>query len=386
MHIEFAYDVDPKGQGFFWPAAEQKRVDYFAIKRLRPAEAESIYQCRPGSRTGAIFIDEDFRYFRAPAGLDMGLRNPAVKTFVEASGGIIAQGWDTGITATSLSDYTACITLLLVPCDQYHRGEDAALLGTCDTHYDVFVMEVYKAKIEIGDLVIAIREQHQKWQPQIVLIEKKANGTPAMQALAHSQIPLEGVIPIESKRERAVNGGGGAGSVQGWFRSGRVMFPQMASPLDTQIFIPWMADFVRELKDFTGEKGGRDDQVDAMVHAIGWAIREGGASSSFPTAWQTPAAVDAQMLGAPVQDTLGMGLSPADAIAQVAAAQDHAFDVGVLLERGIIFNPFDGMCGRCKSFEKHGFCRRHRRPVTVIHDGCDQYDDGSIGMFTFPTR
>lgn len=386
QHLQITYDVDPKKQGFFWPASEQKRIDYFAVKRLRPAEAESVYQCRPGARTGSIFVEADFRYFRAPDGIDMGLRNPAVKAFVETSGGFVAQGWDTGITASSQSDFTACITVLLVPCYEYHRNEDVTLLGPCDTHFDVYVLEVYKAKIEIGDLVTAIREQNQKWQPRIVLIEKKANGTPALQALANSQIPLEGVIPVESKRERAVNGGGGAGSVQGWFRSGRVLFPQLGSVLDTAIFLPWLPDFTRELKDFTGEKGGRDDQVDAMVHVIGWAIREGGASNSFAPEWQSLAGVDAQMgIGHNGGPPMGISNLPMDAIAHFAAAESQAFDVGTLLERGIIFDPFDGMCGRCLNFAQPGFCKFHRLAVTTLHPACDEYDDGNNSL-SFPSR
>jgi predicted phage terminase large subunit-like protein len=385
QHLEFTYDIDPKRQGFFWPASEQKRRDYFGIKLLRPAEAESVYQCRPGSRTGAIFVQGDFRYFRAPNGIDMGMRDPKVRMFVESSGGIIAQGWDTAITATSESDHTACVTVLLVPCYEYHRGEDAALLGPCDTHFDVYVLEVYKAKVEIGDLVTAIREQHQKWHPQIVLIEKKANGVPAMQALANTSIPMEGVNPVESKRERAVNGGGGAGSVQGWFRAGRVLFPQLGSELDNSIFLSWLPDFVRELKDFTGEKGGKDDQVDAMVHVIGWAIREGGSGVAFPSEWQTPAAVDAQMMPGIGHNSLGMAFTPIDAIAHMASAEMQAFDVGVLLERGIIFDPFDGMCGRCNNFDRAGICKFHHRPVSAMHTACDEYDDGSAS-WSFPTR
>lgn len=385
QHIEFVYDIDPKSQGFFWPASEQKRIDYFAIKHLRPSEAESVYQCRPGARTGSIFVEADFRYYRAPNGIDMGLRNPTVRKFVESSGGIVAQGWDTAITATSQSDYTACITVLLVPCYEYHRQEDPTLLGPCDTHYDVYVLEVYKAKVEIGDLVSAIREQHQKWQPTIVLIEKKANGVPAMQALANSQIPMEGVIPVESKRDRAVNGGGGAGSVQGWFRAGRVMFPQMGSEIDTQVFLHWLPDFVRELKDFTGEKGGRDDQVDAMVHVIGWAIREGGASVAFPNDWASLENVDAQMIGHNGGPPMpGAGYTARDALSRMAEAADHAFDVGVLLERGIIFTPFDGMCGRCQNF-KNNTCTFHRRPIMAIHPACEEYDDGTSDLM-FPTR
>jgi predicted phage terminase large subunit-like protein len=380
QHIEYLYDIDPKKQGFFWPASEQKRLDYFEVKRLRPAEAESVYQCRPGARTGSVFVDADFRYYRAPGGIELGMRSPAIRTFVEGSGGVVAQGWDTGITATSQSDYTACVTVLLVPCFEYHRGEDPEMVGACDAHFDVYVLEVWKAKVEIGDLVAAIREGHQKWRPRIVLIEKKANGTPAMQALANSSIPMEGVTPVESKRDRAVNGGGGAGSVQGWFRSGRVMFPQLESEFDNAVFLSWLPDFIRELKDFTGEKGGRDDQVDAMVHVVGWAIREGGANSEFPVEWQTPAAVDIQMnpgVGHNGGPPMGMGFSHAEALGHFIAAEEQAFDVGRLLDHGLVDNPFDGMCGTCRQFAKaQNMCGRFRHRVGAVHPACPEYDDG----------
>ncbi len=382
QHIEYPYDVDPKRQGFFWPASEQKRIDYFAVKRFRPAEAESVYQCRPGARTGSVFVEADFRYCRIPNGIDLGMRSPAIRDFVERSGGIIAQGWDTAITATSQSDFTACITVLLVPCYEYHRGEDAGVVGPCDTHFDVYILDVLKAKVEIGDLVTSIREQYQKWHPRIVLIEKKADGTPALQALANSQIPLEGVTPVEGKRDRAINGGGGAGSVQGWFQAGRVLFPQLASEFDNAIFLSWLPDFVRELKDFTGEKGGRDDQVDAMVHVIGWAIREGGANSEFPTDWQTPAAVDAQMgagmIGHNGGPPLGgMGFTHSEVLGQLMAADEQAFDVGKLLERGFVINPFDGMCGTCQQFDQvANRCKYHRMPMSAVHPACPEYDDG----------
>lgn len=381
QHIEFVYDVDPKSQGFFWQDSEQKRRDYFAIKMLRPAEAESVYQCRPGARVGSIFVEADFRYYRAPNGIDLGIRNAAVRAFIESSGGIVAQGWDTAITATSQSDFSACVTVLLVPCYAYHRDEDVSLIGPCDTHYDVYVLEVFKAKLEIGDLVSAIREQHQKWAPQTIVIEKKASGVPAMQALVNSNLPLEGVTPTESKRDRAVNGGGGAGSVQGWFRSGRVLFPQMGSAIDSAVFLPWLSDFTRELKDFTGEKGGRDDQVDAMVHVIGWAIREGGTFVAFPSDWQTPAAVDQQMMAVETRNPVLM------AAGQTAPDLDgEAFDVGRLLEQGVLLNPFAGTCGLCRHFDKQGSpCPVLRLKVSALHPACEQYDDG-YSTFSFPGR
>jgi hypothetical protein len=133
------------------------------------------------------------------------------------------------------------------------------------------------------------------------------------------------------------------------------------------------------LKDFTGEKGGRDDQVDAMVHVIGWAIRSGGANMEFPTDWQTPAAVDDQMgagmIGHNGGPPIGMGFTHAEVLGQLISADEQAFDVGKMLERGFVLNPFDGMCGTCGNFENN-FCKYHRMPMSAVHPSCPEYDDG----------
>ena len=70
MHLEWTYGKDKTGQGFFCPELPQKRHDYFVLKLLRPAEAEAVYQCRPGSKIGSIFLASEFRYFEPPTGLD----------------------------------------------------------------------------------------------------------------------------------------------------------------------------------------------------------------------------------------------------------------------------------------------------------------------------
>lgn len=378
-HIEFQYDIDPKGLGFFWPASEQKRRDFYAVKLLTPAVAESVYQCRPGAREGSIFVEADFRYYKAPRGLDLGLASPAVKAFVESSSGIVVQGWDTALTASSSSDWSVCVTALLVLAQQYYRNEPADVLGPCETHYDVYVLDVYREKLEIGDTIAAIRRQHQKWQPHQIVIEKRANGVPAMQALASSSIPMEGVNPTESKRDRAINGGAGAGSVQGWFRAGRVLFPTYDSVIEDQVFLPWLPVFIRELKDFTGEKGGRDDQVDALVHLVNWAIGEGGNAVAFPTGWQTPEAADHQMMG---------GAVTAFAAAVGASMMGHnggpsiddVFDVAQMLSGESAVNPFLGTCGVCVNF-KNNLCLVHKRQVSAIYPACDHYDDGQNVSF-----
>ena len=366
-HVKWLYDVDPSGEGFFCPRLEQKRRDYFSLKILRPAEAEAVYQCRPGSKIGSIFVESDFRYYEVPATLAIGISDPIVRAFILSKGGIIAQGWDTAMSAASSADWSVCVTVMLVPCQEFHRETDAVVLGECDQHYDVYILDVFRAKLEIGDLALNIREQAKKWNPEKIVIEKKASGTSAMQALANSGLPMEGVTPQENKRDRAVNGGAGAGSVQGWFRSGRVLFPFVQPPLQ----VDWLPDFTRELKDFTGEKGGTDDQVDAMVHVISYGIREGSMAVRFPDDWQTAAQVDANM-----RDRTAL---------EAFQVFDGVSDVERLIQQGAITDPFASLCGRCRRFDqkKRPTCTLHGRMVTALHPCCDDFDDGTA-ITTFP--
>jgi predicted phage terminase large subunit-like protein len=358
--VEFRYGIDPTGNGFYWAASEQKRSEWNTIKRNDPMTAESTYQCRPGAREGTVFLESDFDYYQPPEGLSEGVPNTAIAAFCN-TGALVAQAWDTGMSAKSNADYTVCITALLVPCDHYHCGEDATLLGECEAHYDVFVLDIYRARLDIGDLVKAGREQFQKWAPSIVVIEKKAHGAALMQALENSGIPMEAVTPTDSKRKRAVTAiGGAAGSTQGWFRQHRVRLPLGEESDD------WVQKFKTEMKDFTGQEGAKDDQVDAAVHLVNYAIREGGSGVTFSTGWQTPEQVDQQMR-APVENDIWSMLNDPD------ASDD----------------PFYGLCGRCVHYtgkqardqhkasnrpgaERRNFCLWHQRVMASLAT-CDDY-------------
>jgi predicted phage terminase large subunit-like protein len=367
-HIKGVYGKDPTGVGFFCPEFKQKRIDYFALKQLRPAETEAVYQCNPGAKIGSIFVEEDFRYYEAPMNLQMGRNDPIVRAFIEEKGGIVAQGWDTAMSAQSSADHSAGVTVLLVPCEEFHREKEALIIGTCDQHYDVYILDVYRAKLEIGDLALAIKEQAIKWNPEKIVIEKKQSGTSVMQALANSGLPIEGVIVQDNKRDRAVNGGAGAGSVQGWFKSGRVLFPLLGGMLEPE----WLPIYYRELKDFTGEKGGMDDQVDATVHVVSHAIREGSAGVRFLEGWNTPEEAEKQMQ----QPMLWQN---------IFGVMAGIMDPETLVADGTIADPFADMCGRCKFFKvkEKLTCTRHKIVVTSINPACELFDDGTMAS-TFP--
>lgn len=283
-HIRWYYGVDYMKQGFFWPdpnhtrckkrgpGHEPKRREYFSNKLRNPAQTEATYQCNPGARKGSVFLDSDFaRRFRAPSDLALGVHSPAVKALLK-SGAMVIQAWDTAFSASARSDFSVCTTGLLIPCDKYHRGEDEKVVGPCEPHFDVMLLDVLRERLDYADISAKFKEMYQRWQPAAVVVEKKAYAVAVIETL-QGALPIDAVMPgpLESKRARAVEGVG-AGSVQGWCRIGRVALPQFPDGAMPD----WIEGFLREAKDFTGEPGNRDDQVDSFVYLVQWAIRNGG--------------------------------------------------------------------------------------------------------------
>ena len=372
-HIEWPYGVDPKGQGFYWPASEQKRREYFSNKRLLPAETEAVYGCNPGARTGSVFLKSDFeRRYEALPNQDMGVHDQAVAEMCRG-GAMVVQGWDTAFSAESSSDYTVCVTALLTPCGHYHRGEDEEKFGPCEQHYDIRVLDVWREQVPLAGVEQAIRAQYLKWQPAWVVIEKKAYGVAAIENLANSGIPIEPVTPgpLEGKRARAVEGVG-AGSAQGWCRQWRVELPLEAE---------WLKDFLAELEGFTGQKGRTDDQVDAFVHLVRWAILNGG-GVSLPAGWETAAKVDTAM---------GLQRPPNPHAAMAGLIHDPASVYSWASMGADVQDPFDGTCGRCRNFvgtvrgrhllaeEKarglpRDWCLLHTRP-TIALASCEDHQE-----------
>ena len=76
MRLRVYYGIDPKGQGFYWPKSDQKRDEYFALKRVAPYDAEAIYGCNPTEFSGSIFTDKDFVYYQMPPFLEHGIHHP----------------------------------------------------------------------------------------------------------------------------------------------------------------------------------------------------------------------------------------------------------------------------------------------------------------------
>jgi predicted phage terminase large subunit-like protein len=107
------------------------------------------------------------------------------------------------------------------------------------------------------------RKQAKAIRPEVaplrkILIEDKVSGTGLIQQLRRAPQPLP-VVPVQRERDKYMR----ALDILPHCASGNVMLPS-EDPQDR----PWMAEFERELRDFSGDGSGFDDQVDPLMDAI----------------------------------------------------------------------------------------------------------------------
>ena len=163
---------------------------------------------------GAIFARQNFRYAALP------------ETFTR-----VIQAWDTAFEESRSADYSVCVTLGL--------AENKA-----------YILDVYRAKLELPGLVAGIKREYDRYHPETVLIELRASGRSALQVIkSETTIPITGVEPTQDKVARAR-------AITPYF-DGRVIFPGKA---------PWLAVFEDELVMFPAS--AHDDQVDALVYGV----------------------------------------------------------------------------------------------------------------------
>lgn len=357
VHYKAYYGVDPTKQGFYWPKSPSKRSEYMAVKRGRPAVAETTYNGRPEHADNQVFKEEDFRHYIPPEELNLGLQSPHVQSFVERSRGKIAAAMDTAYGQQTSASKTVHLAGLLVPCSNWHNDEDPSIVGPCDFHYDVLLLDMFSESVKFADLVKTLRARHAKWRASPEIVEDKASGISLIQV-------LRGIMPIkaqkvpEGKIERAINGvGGGSGSAQGWAQQGRIAVPAGE---------PWVEEFIKTVVAFRGDTTGRSDEFDTLVHLVNHAILLSSRSARTASGLND---------GSGLSDALPAGMS------RSVRASDTLNAIGGLASSVtpsamLAGNPFVNRCGApcyAYGFNPQGaggrWCKKHGRPTAAIQ-GC----------------
>jgi len=182
---------------------------------------EAQYQQRPIPIGGNLVKWEWFRFYDDPPAPQRGDR--------------LIVSWDTAMTRGELSNYSACVVVLV-------RGET------------VFVLDVFRARLEYPELKRKVIDIHQRWRGLTtkyeLIIENKGSGMSLIQELKREDIHAIAIVPEGDKAMR-MNG------QTAHIEAGAVLLPRRAH---------WLDEFRHEISAFPASRD--DDQVDPFSQAL----------------------------------------------------------------------------------------------------------------------
>jgi predicted phage terminase large subunit-like protein len=158
----------------------------------------------------------------------------------------ILQTWDTAFEKTQRADYSAGTTWGVFNCEEDDMRPNIILLNT------------YRKRVEWVDLKKDVYREYNEWEPDGMLIEKKATGGPLIYELRAMGIPVQEFTPGKGQDKIAR-----LNAVSDIIASGKVWVP------DTR----WAEELVDEIGAFPS--GEHDDLVDATTLAL-MRFRQGG--------------------------------------------------------------------------------------------------------------
>jgi predicted phage terminase large subunit-like protein len=160
----------------------------------------------------------------------------------------VLQSWDTAFEKTNRADYSACTTWGV-----FYKPDDSGV-----TQANIILLNAFRQRMEFPLLKKKAIEEFKEWDPDSIIIEKKASGAPLIYELRAMGIPVQDFTP--SKGNDKISR---LNAVSDIFASGRVWIP------GTQ----WAEEVVDEVASFPG--GEHDDYVDSVSMAL-MRFRRGG--------------------------------------------------------------------------------------------------------------
>jgi len=157
----------------------------------------------------------------------------------------VLQSWDTAFEKTQRADYSAGTTWGVFT---HHK----------DNSKNIILLNTYKKRVEFPDLKRDVLREYNDYEPDTIIIEKKASGAPLIYDLRAMGIPVQDYTPSKGQDKIAR-----LNSVSDIIASGRVWVPQTR----------WAEELVDEIAAFPS--GEHDDLVDATTLAL-MRFRSGG--------------------------------------------------------------------------------------------------------------
>jgi len=158
----------------------------------------------------------------------------------------ILQTWDTAFEKNSRADFSACTTWGI-----WYNDEDHGLPN-------IILLNAFRERMQWIELKETAFRHYQEWEPDSVMIEKKATGAPLIYEFRAMGIPVQEYTPSKGNDKiTRLN------SVSDIIASGKVWVPETR----------WAEELVDEIASFPS--GEHDDLVDATTLAL-MRFRAGG--------------------------------------------------------------------------------------------------------------
>jgi predicted phage terminase large subunit-like protein len=161
---------------------------------------------------------------------------------------MIIQSWDTAFEKNNRADYSACTTWGVF----YHPDD------TGTEQANIILLNAFRDRMEFPELKKRVLEQYKEWDPDGLIIEKKASGAPLIYELRSMGIPVQEYTPTKGNDKISR-----LNAVSDLFASGRIWAPNTA----------WAEEVIDEVASFPA--GDHDDYVDSVSLAL-MRFRQGG--------------------------------------------------------------------------------------------------------------
>ena len=222
----------PSGQPL-WP-------EFWALDELSALKEElpnskwmAQYQQNPTGDQSAIVKREWWRVWESD-------RPPACE--------FVLMAWDTAFEKTQRADYSACTTWGVF----YHPDDNGM------EQANIILLNAFRDRMEFPTLKRVAVEEYKDWQPDSVIIEKKASGAPLIYEMRAMGIPVQEFTPSRGNDKISR-----LNACSDLFASGRVWAPNTN----------WAEEVIDEVASFPG--GEHDDYVDSLSLAL-MRFRKGG--------------------------------------------------------------------------------------------------------------
>jgi predicted phage terminase large subunit-like protein len=160
----------------------------------------------------------------------------------------ILQSWDTAFEKTQRADYSACTTWGVF----YINGPDGL------PQANIILLNAFRDRLEFPELKRVAIEEYKEWEPDSIIIEKKASGAPLIYEMRAMGIPVQEFTPTRGNDKISR-----LNAVSDLFASGRVWAPATR----------WAEEVVDEVAEFPA--GSHDDYTDTVSMAM-MRFRRGG--------------------------------------------------------------------------------------------------------------